>query len=187
MSEGPVVVGADGSGGAAGAVRWAAQEAAFRHQPLHIVCVVDLDLAERLSAETTRRVRDAARSLLGEASAAALGRAPGLAVSTEVGREPAADSLLRAAASKALPAADGTASEATIVVGSRGLGGFSALLLGSVGLTVVGQARCPVVVVRGTERASSGVIVVGVRDEEDLEVVRFAGRLPGGAGLHCGC
>ncbi|MFC5201125.1 universal stress protein [Streptomyces kaempferi] len=175
MSEGPVVVGADGSGGAAGAVRWAAQEAAFRHQPLHIVCVVDLDLAERLSAETTRRVRDAARSLLGEASAAALGRAPGLAVSTEVGREPAADSLLRAAASKALPAADGTASEATIVVGSRGLGGFSALLLGSVGLTVVGQARCPVVVVRGTERASSGVIVVGVRDEEDLEVVRFAG------------
>ncbi|WP_327315796.1 universal stress protein [Streptomyces sp. NBC_01235] len=175
MSEGPVVVGTDGSAAAARAVRWAAQEAAFRHQPLHIVCAVDLDLAERLSAETTRRVREAARSLLGEAAAAASGRAPGLAVSTEIGREPAADSLLRAAASEAPQAPGGTAAEATIVVGSRGLGGFSALLLGSVGLTVAGQARCPVVVVRGTERPSSGVVVAGVRDEEDLEAVRFAG------------
>lgn len=36
-------------------------------------------------------------------------------------------------------------------------------------------ARCPVVVVRGTEQPPSGVVVMGVRDEEDLEAVRFAG------------
>ncbi|MFI7292704.1 universal stress protein [Streptomyces sp. NPDC050121] len=174
MSEGPVVVGTDGSAGAARAVLWAAQEAALRHQPLHIVCAVDLDLAERLSADTARRVREAARSLLAEAAAAASARAPGLAVSTEVGREPAADSLLRAAASTAPHAAGVSAAAVTIVVGSRGLGGFSTLLLGSVGLTVTGQARCPVVVVRGTEQPSSGVVVVGVRDEGDLEAVHFA-------------
>lgn len=175
MSEGPVVVGTDGSAGAARAVLWAAQEAAVRHQPLHIVCAVDLDLAERLSADTARRVREAAWSVLGEAAAVASGRAPGLAVSTEVGREPAADSLLRAAASTAPQAEGVTAPAVTIVVGSRGLGGFSTLLLGSVGLTVAGQAKCPVVVVRGTERPPSGVVVVGVRDEGDLDAVRFAG------------
>ncbi|MFG2030747.1 universal stress protein [Streptomyces sp. NPDC048825] len=175
MPEGPVVVGTDGSAGAARAVRWAAQEAALRHQPLHIVCAVDLDLAERLSADTARRVREAARSLLAEAAAAASSRAPGLAVSTEVGREPAADSLLRAAAVTAPQKPGVTTAEATMVVGSRGLGGFSTLLLGSVGLTVAGQAKCPVVVVRGTEQPSSGAVVVGVRDEGDLEAVRFAG------------
>ncbi|MFF4568210.1 universal stress protein [Streptomyces sp. NPDC001410] len=171
MSEGPVVVGTDGSAGAARAVLWAAQEAALRHQPLHIVCAVDLDLAQRLSAETTRRVREAAQSLAAEAAAAASDRAPDLTVTTEVGREPVADSLIWAAS--AVPhAGDATV---TIVVGSRGTGGFSALLLGSVGLTVAEQATCPVAVVRGTERPSSGVIVVGVRDEGDLEAVRFAG------------
>ncbi|MFC5957210.1 universal stress protein [Streptomyces pratens] len=44
-----------------------------------------------------------------------------------------------------------------------------------VGLTVAGQARCPVVVVRGTERPPGGVVVVGVRDDGDIEAVCFAG------------
>ncbi len=173
MSEGPVVVGTDGSAGAARAVLWAAQEAALRHQPLHIVCAVDLDLAEHLSDETARRVREAARSLLAEAAAAAAGRAPDLVVTTEVGRVPVVDSLLRAAS--AVPHARDAA--VTIVVGSRGMGGFSAMLLGSVALTQAGQARCPVVVVRGAERPSSGVVVVGVRDEGDLGAVCFAGEM----------
>ncbi|MFH8773686.1 universal stress protein [Streptomyces sp. NPDC017958] len=171
MPERPVVVGTDGSAGAARAVLWAAQEAALRHQPLHIVCAVDLDLAERLSADTARRVREAAQSLLAEAAAAASDRAPDLAITTEVGREPVADSLLRAAS--AVPHAEHAA--VTIVVGSRGMGGFSTLLLGSVVPTLAGHARCPVVVVRGTEPPSSRVIVVGVRDESDLQAVRFAG------------
>ncbi|MET9393619.1 universal stress protein [Streptomyces sp. NPDC006624] len=173
MAEGPVVVGTDGSSGAARAVLWAAQEAALRHQPLHIVCAADLDLAERLGADTARRVREAARSLLAEAASAASARAPGLAVSTEVGREPAADALLRAAAATAARAPGVTTAEPTVVLGSRGLGGFATLLTGSTGLAVAGQAGCPVVVVRGTELPASGV-VVGVRDEEDLGAVRFA-------------
>lgn len=173
MSEGPVVVGTDGSAGAARAVLWAAREAALRHQPLHIVCAVDLDLARRLSAETASRVREAALSLAAEAAAAASDGAPGLVVTTEVGQEPAADSLLREAAAVALRA---EGARATIVVGSRGAGGFSTLLLGSVSLAVAGRASCPVVVVRGPERPPSRVVVVGVRDEKDLGAVRFAGQ-----------
>ncbi|MFE1248622.1 universal stress protein [Streptomyces sp. NPDC058735] len=173
MPEGPVVVGTDGSAGAARAVLWAAREAALRHQPLHIVCAADLDLAERLGAGTARRVREAARSLLTEAASAASARAPGLEISTEVGREPAADALLRAAGAQAARVPGVTAAEATIVLGSRGLGGFATLLMGSAGLAVAGRATCPLVVVRGTEPPASG-IVVGVRDEEDLEAVRFA-------------
>ncbi|XEC32498.1 universal stress protein [Streptomyces fradiae] len=39
----------------------------------------------------------------------------------------------------------------TIVVGHRGLGGFSSLVLGSVGLELAAAATAPVVVIRGTD------------------------------------
>ncbi|MEU9124973.1 universal stress protein [Streptomyces sp. NPDC048506] len=164
-ADGPVVVGTDGSAGAERALVWAAQEAALRRQPLRIVHATDVDaMAGRLSDDTFRLVLESAQSLVDEASKLTSNRVTGLQVTTEVSRKPAAMSLLRAAGEAG-----------TIIVGSRGLGGFSSLLLGSVGLRVAGHANGPVVVVRGTERPEAGVVVVGVRDEDDLDAVRFAG------------
>ena len=55
-ANGPVVVGTDGSEGAASAVRWAAREAAARDQPLRIVHAVDVD-----EADVGERARDIAQ------------------------------------------------------------------------------------------------------------------------------
>lgn len=163
-ADGPVVVGTDGSDGAERAVLWAAKEAALRKQILTIVHATDIEaLAERVSPDATWRILETAGNLVDEAAKLATDQVPDLRVTTTVGRESAPTSLLHAAGD-----------EGTIVVGSRGLGGFSALLLGSVGLKVTGRASGPVVVVRETERPDTRIIVVGIQDEDDIDVVRFA-------------
>lgn len=49
-----------------------------------------------------------------------------------------------------------------IVVGNRGRGGFTGLLLGSVSMRTLGAARCPVVIVRGDEREPRGRVVAAL-------------------------
>jgi nucleotide-binding universal stress UspA family protein len=54
---------------------------------------------------------------------------------------------------------------AMVVVGSRGLGGFSELLMGSTGLEVASRSTCPVVVIRTGQvepGPEAGRVVVGV-------------------------
>jgi nucleotide-binding universal stress UspA family protein len=48
-----------------------------------------------------------------------------------------------------------------VVVGDRGLGGFSGLLIGSVAVQLAAHAECPVLVVRGQPHPS-GPVVLGV-------------------------
>src|SRR5205085_5825521 len=67
-----------------------------------------------------------------------------------------------------------------VVVGSRGLGGFKGLLLGSVSHQVVTHASCPVVVVPATPRHGGermNVIVVGVDgSKHSVAALRWAER-----------
>ncbi|MFE7161761.1 universal stress protein [Streptomyces sp. NPDC057636] len=164
---GSVIVGVDGSKPARQAALWAAAEAARRERPLHIVYGADTDTrALYFSVESLERVRRAGRELLDATAAAVKEQFPGLRVGTEFSRSAPVPSLHRSAGL-----------HGTIVVGSRGTGGFRTLMLGSVGLKVAAGAKTPVIVVRGIDNgAESGVVLAAVRDEHDLDTTRYAAR-----------
>ncbi|WP_030202741.1 universal stress protein [Streptomyces sp. NRRL S-87] len=162
-----VVVGVDGSKPARAAALWAADEASRRGRPLHILYAADTDnKALYLSAEMIEEVRAAGRALLDGTARAVTEEHPDLQVTTEFSRRDAVSSL---------HAAGGV--YGTIVVGSRGVGGFNSLMLGSTGLKAAAGARTPVVVVRGDGGgAESGTVLTAVRDEHDLVCARYAAR-----------
>ncbi|MGW2587253.1 universal stress protein [Streptomyces virginiae] len=158
-----VIVGVDGSQSARKAALWAAAEAVRRDRPLHIVHGAD---ALFVSADTFERVRQAGRQLLDETAETVSSEYPGLTVTTEFSRRDPVASLHRAAGL-----------HGTIVVGNRGLGGFSSLLLGSVGLETAAGAKTPVIVVRGAEdRNEAGIVTAAVCDELDLTCAQYAAR-----------
>ncbi|WP_328863769.1 universal stress protein [Streptomyces virginiae] len=162
-----VIVGVDGSDSARTAAMWAAAEAVRRDRPLHIVYGADTDgRGLYLSAEAVEQGRHAGRGLLDETAEAVRAEFPSAHVTTEFSRSDPVTALHRAAAL-----------HGTIVVGNRGRGGFGSLLLGSVGLKTAAGAKTAMVVVRGAGEADeAGVVVVGVRDEHDLECAQYAAR-----------
>ncbi|MFU8853515.1 universal stress protein [Micromonospora sp. SL1-18] len=150
-----VVVGVDGSEPALRAVRLAAAEAARRHRPLRVVHgfiwpLLRVAGSPPPGAPPGAGLRKQAEELVSAAVAEAETAAPGLRVSGEIIDGEAAAVLL------------GESPTATmIVLGDRGLGGFAALVVGSVAIQVAAHADCPVLVARGTQR-SVGPVVVGV-------------------------
>ncbi|MFD3992984.1 universal stress protein [Streptomyces sp. NPDC058548] len=162
---GHVVVGVDGSPSGRTAALWAAAEADRRGRPLHAVHAADTDRrALYANAETLQAVREAGRDLLTETATAVQNRFPDLTVTRELSRQEPVAALQAAAGHRG-----------TIVVGNRGLGGFSALMLGSVGLGVAGRAEVPVIVVRGEgERPETGSVTAAVHDATDLGWVLLA-------------
>ncbi|MFE3389956.1 universal stress protein [Streptomyces anulatus] len=156
---GAVVVGVDASAPARAAALWAAEEADRRGRPLHIVHAADTDHRMLYAGvEAIQAILEAGRDLLTDTAEAVSDRYPGLVVTRELSRiDPVGG--LRAAAGE----------RGTIVVGSRGLGGFGALMLGSVGLGLVARTEAPVIVVRGElDRATTGVVTAAVQGDSDL-------------------
>jgi nucleotide-binding universal stress UspA family protein len=151
---GRIVVGVDGSEGAAHALRWAEAEAAHRQWTVravlawgylnqHSVTTQGFDpdySAEDAEAALASYVRDA----LDVDGAAAVER--------HVVADLAARAILEAAADADL-----------LVVGARGLGGFRGLLLGSVSRQCLHEAKIPVAVIRAdTLEALAPLVIVGV-------------------------
>lgn len=151
----PIVVGVDGSASALTAVEWAAGEAARHRAPLKLVHAYLLPVRGYPEIVLTgHEVREAfekqGRQWVDQAAAAAREVAPGVEVETSVVVDRPAAALIAASRGARL-----------VVLGSRGLGGFSGLLVGSVAVAVTAQGESPVVVVRDDIRRD-GAVVVGV-------------------------
>ncbi|WP_436498383.1 universal stress protein [Actinokineospora sp. HUAS TT18] len=151
----PVVVGVDGSDSALDATAWAATEAKRRNLPMLLVhaCVLPPIRHPTSVADQSRWIDELSANgqhILREAAAAARAAAPGVEVTTDQRVDFAVDALVEA-----------SAGAHAVVVGHRGLGGFTAMLVGSVAVALAAYAQAPVVVVRGTV-PTTGPVVLGV-------------------------
>ncbi len=138
-----IVVGVDGSAEGQRALAWALDEAALRGMKLTLVNGIDLGMAGADpygGGYVLEQLQDAGRLALDEAEAIAAARG----VETERRLETGSPSYALIEASK---------DAALLVVGCRGHGGFTGMLLGSVSTACVHHAHCPVVVVRPPDKA----------------------------------
>jgi len=142
-----VAVGIDGSPASDEALRFAIGEAERRNATLRVVCgwhAPPMTYAggypppglEKELAEQAQRTID-------EALARTNGNQRGIEIESVFPRGQTAEVLL-----------DEGRKADLLVVGSRGRGGFSSLLLGSTSLQVVQHATCPVIVVRSPQAAT---------------------------------
>lgn len=135
----PVVVGLDGSEGSRAALRFAIDEARRRGAPLRIVVAwlvpVAVYAGAPLPPDFPENCENAAREVADDALLT-VGYPDDVPYEIVVRRGSPDTVLLAEAAGAAL-----------LVVGSRGMGGFRELLLGSVSQACVHHATCPVVVI----------------------------------------
>jgi nucleotide-binding universal stress UspA family protein len=141
-----VVVGVDGSAGARAALRFAIEDAVRRGVPVEAVTShrppeawMDFDAVggfdhDEAAAEAVERTERFIADVLHEVAEPH----PEIHVTAVLGS--AADALIRESAGADL-----------LVVGSRGHGGFSTMLLGSTSMQCVLHASCPVTVVHSSE------------------------------------
>ncbi len=147
-----IVVGYDGSAQSRTALEWAVAQAMLEHRTLHLVhCWIwplftdDLGPVEGVADSG---LRHAAEAIVAEGEAEARRLAPELDLKA---------SLISGVSSAILDRMSRNAH--LVVVGSRGLGGFMGLLVGSVSLKLANTASCPVVVVRQQTDATGSVLI----------------------------
>ncbi|MEY9931390.1 nucleotide-binding universal stress UspA family protein [Catenulispora sp. GP43] len=168
----PVVVAYDQTPHSKRALAEAAREAASRGTDLRIVHAYTTDERLPMGPFTTvvptpgfeQTSRHDAEEILEEVAAQTKDEYPALAIETRAVPGDAPRAILAEASTAAL-----------LVVGSRGRGGFSGLLLGSTSQRVLADAPCPVIVTHDTSFESKGQIMVGLdHDEPGAEVLEFA-------------
>ena len=159
MAAKPIITGTDGSEASLRAVEWAAREAVLHKTTLRIVSAPSPPGGMSPYSITNEKVAGVvyqdARRTLAEATRRVADVEPDLAVDAELLSGPPAQVLLDAATGASM-----------LVVGSRGEGGFAAMLLGSVSRYVATHAPCPVVVSREETMAVHRKVVVGIHDPE---------------------
>jgi nucleotide-binding universal stress UspA family protein len=162
MSAKPMVAATDGSEESLRAVDWAAREAVLRGAPLRIVSAAAtlprmMDHHRESGLEdVTDVLLDNRDRALATAAARAAKVSPDLLVDT--------DNLPNA---PALAVTESGSGALMLVVGSRGAGAFTALILGSVSRYAATHASCPVVVVRDEITAAHRQVAVGIADPDN--------------------
>ncbi|WP_410663392.1 universal stress protein [Amycolatopsis sp. lyj-84] len=158
-TERSIVAGIDGSRSAKTAAMWAADEASKRGLPLRLVHVFTIPVVTMPGVITSfEGVREGFESRglawISEVREAALVRHPDLVVETAV-REWNPVAALTQESVKAT----------MVVLGSRGLGGFTEMLVGSIAVALAHHGHCPIVVARGRQldvaAQEAGPVVVG--------------------------
>ena len=140
-----ITVGVDGSQHSRRALEWAIREAGLRGAPLTVLAVYQVASNHWTGNPEHYPSDQPATEAVRKAAEDAVQKAVG-----QVGDPGPASVTVRAVSG--LPAHElvGASADADlVVVGSRGGGGFSRLLLGSVTNQVVAHATCPVVVIPG--------------------------------------
>lgn len=157
MSAKPIVAASDGSEESLRAVDWAAREAVLRGAPLRIVSAPGL-LPRMVSSQghsdyetVSDVIRDESDYALTAATARAAKAAPDLLID--------ADHLTGGPAEAVTEAGSGAL---MLVVGSRGVGAFAAMILGSVSRYAATHASSPVVVVRDEIGAAHRQVGIGI-------------------------
>ncbi len=138
-----IIVGVDGSGHSQRALEWAAREAGTRQTSLTVLTVrqaiagwTGAPVVYPLTGgPTLEDARELVQRETDKALEAIVGQRPAEVTVRVIDGFPA-DELLRAAEDAEM-----------LVVGSRGVGGFARLLMGSVSSQVTHHAKCPVVVI----------------------------------------
>ncbi|MEV7177392.1 universal stress protein [Kitasatospora sp. NPDC093679] len=174
-----VLAGIDGSPESTAAARWAAGEAVRRGLPLRLVHAQTWLDDIHADAGQPADVRGLTLRMLADAREEVRAAHPALEVGAElVGGGDPVDVLVEAAAGAEL-----------LVVGSRGLGGFAGLVVGSVGLALAGRSEAPTVLVRSAgaqdgPHPEGAAVVVGVDTRSPSpEVLEFAFREAARRGL----
>jgi nucleotide-binding universal stress UspA family protein len=142
-----IIVGVDGSGHSQRALHWAMNEAAIRHVPLTVLTVHEAIRGYYSGVAVyaddparTEQVRKAAQAETDKVLADLDGPRPDSVTVKAVHGFPVEELI------KASQDAD------VVVLGSRGVGGFTRLMLGSTAGQVVEHAHCPVLIVPPEDR-----------------------------------
>ncbi len=149
----PLVVGVDGSACSLDAVALAAREAVLRDRPLHVVYAffwpfLGVPLGPSPLGPPEGGLLGETQRIVQEAVDHARQAEPSVAVTGAAVTGAATEVLI-----------DQSRSAALVVVGDRGLGGFTGLLLGSVAVQLAAHAACPVLVVRGRPNPTGDVLI----------------------------
>ena len=162
-----VVVGVDQSHNAAVAADWAAGVALARDEMLTLVAAIDLPTTAGSPHEPTAAIgawHSQGRAVLSETSARLAAKYPKLRIETDLSDREPVDILTELSKDADL-----------VVTGTRGHGGFTGMLLGSVSHRVAAHAHCPLVVVPEEQGAEvRREVVLGLDRDEDPAPIDFA-------------